>query len=100
MHIKLPKGTSVYVFGSYLNTDFPNDLDILCLYNPYSCHPKYVFKKYQSMIKYLESFSGLKVDITFLTYKEEIESGFLAMSNAVPVVKCKKLAGIQWINKK
>lgn len=98
MRIKLPKNMSIYVFGSYLNTDFPNDLDILCLYNPYNCHPKDVFEKYQYIVESIHSFSGLKVDITFLTYKEEIESMFLAISNAVPAINCKKLAGIEWID--
>ncbi|WP_147270548.1 hypothetical protein [Marinomonas foliarum] len=91
MLTKLPEGTEVYVFGSFINTASPNDLDILFLYDPSKCLPQNAYKEHLSFIEYLEVCSELKVDATLLTYEEQLESNFLAISKAIPVNECEEL---------
>lgn len=91
MHTKLPEGTSVYVFGSFLNTRFPNDLDILFLYDPNKCLPQNAYREHRSYIEHLKVCSGLTVDATLLTYDEQRQSDFLSISKAVLATECDEL---------
>ena len=36
----LPEGSLAFVFGSFLRSDAPSDLDVLLLYDPEICDPK------------------------------------------------------------
>ena len=91
MLTKLPEGTTAYVFGSFINTEFPNDLDILFLYDPSKCLPQNAYKEHLSFIEYLKVCSGLPVDVTLLTYDEQRQSNFLAKSKAILTTECEEL---------
>lgn len=83
MHIKLPDNTKVYVFGSYLYSDQPNDLDILVVYDPLVIHPSKAYEEFKPMFICLEYLIGLKVDSTLLTVAELEQSEFLGITNAI-----------------
>lgn len=91
MHIKLPKGSTAYVFGSFLSSNNPRDLDILLLYDPRQCPPIDAYKSHKEFISYLQDRSGLKVDATLLTYREQKEVDFIYKSKAIEISKCAEL---------
>lgn len=85
MPIKLPKNTRIYVFGSYLNVNNPNDLDLLIEYDPKFVNPAIAYKKYKKLMKPLRTQIKLDIDLTLLTFKEIEETKFLNKSKAVNI---------------
>ena len=91
MLTKLPEGTTAYVFGSFISAEFPNDLDILLLYDPSRCLPQNAYKEHLNFVEYLRVCSGLPVDVTLLTYDEQQQSNFLVVSKAILATECEEL---------
>lgn len=82
---KLPKGTKTYVFGSYLHSTNPSDVDILVIYNEKYCPPCNAYKTIHSIIQKLEFLLGYKVDLVLLTETEEKNTNFLKSVSYIPL---------------
>jgi predicted nucleotidyltransferase len=78
---KLPKGTKTYVFGSYLHSNNPSDIDVLVIYDEKHCLPCDAYKTIYSIIQKLESQLGYKIDLVLLTETEEKSVNFLNSIN-------------------
>jgi len=83
----MPEGSQAYVFGSFLTTDQPEDIDVLILYDPSVCPPEGAYSAHALFAKNLRQLSGLPVDLTLLTYEEERSSRFIQDTKAVPIRK-------------
>ena len=66
----------VYLFGSNLNTNKPNDVDILLVYEK-SKVKDVKFEKAKVKKVLSDSLKGLEIDLTTLNQCELIETGFL-----------------------
>jgi predicted nucleotidyltransferase len=82
---ELPDGTEVYVFGSYLDTVEPEDIDILVVYDEHACHPKNAFVTYKLLLQQIENILSYKVDLTLLTKKEERSLRFKDRVKCLPI---------------
>ena len=80
-----PLNTMWYIFGSYLHSDSPSDIDLLVVYDPLEVHPKDVAKYCKPLFAAIEQAISLKVHSTILTYSEEREAEFVERSKAVPL---------------
>lgn len=66
--------TKVYIFGSSINNEHPNDIDLLLIYEDY----KDVLQNEKNYISlFLEKLLKLPIDITILSEKELKETRFL-----------------------
>jgi predicted nucleotidyltransferase len=81
----LPSASRAYVFGSFLTTGQPQDIDILVNYDPVICPPADAYEAHTDFIDYMQESFGLRVDLTLLTYEEEQSSGFIQATGAVPI---------------
>lgn len=94
MLINLPKNSKVYIFGSALYSDKPNDLDVLIVYDPGCVHPKDVYNVYDNFLMSLSKRHNLKTDVTFLTINENLSDGFVdrvkAMEYEIAIPKLTK----------
>ncbi|EGR1911382.1 hypothetical protein VCSRO208_1457 [Vibrio cholerae] len=82
-----PLNTKWYIFGSYLHSDSPSDIDLLVVYDPQEVHPKDVTKHCKPLFDAIEQAISLKVHSTILTCSEERESEFVERSKALPLEK-------------
>lgn len=65
----------MYLFGSILNNNItPNDIDILLIY---SKKTRTIVNEINTICLILERVSGLPIDLTVLSMKEEAEINFL-----------------------
>lgn len=71
MPIKLPKNCLFYIFGSFLFSKFPNDLDLIIVYDPAFYKSETVDIDLIPFIKKLEFYFNLKVDF-YLFSSDEI----------------------------
>lgn len=78
-----PLNTKWYIFGSFLHSDSPSDIDLLVVYDPLEVHPKNVTKHCKPLFAAIEQAISLKVHSTILTCSEEQESEFVERSKAV-----------------
>ncbi|MBL1213732.1 MAG: hypothetical protein D8M61_10340 [Ignavibacteriae bacterium] len=92
MPIKLPKNTRIYVFGSYLTVDNPNDLDILIVYDPKFVNPAIAYRKYKKLMNPLRTQTRLDLDLTLFTFMELEETEFLIKSKAVDIKQIPELS--------
>ncbi|WP_133511228.1 nucleotidyltransferase domain-containing protein [Candidatus Thiosymbion oneisti] len=83
MHTKLPKNTKVYIFGSWLTSENPSDLDVLVVYDPMHCNPSDAYLRLNPLLRDLVKLTGLRVHPTMLTYSEQEETGFVAEVDAM-----------------
>jgi hypothetical protein len=77
MHIATPDGTTLYIFGSALHSQTPQDLDVLVVYDPARVSPLTVYEQMQSTFLELRKRTGLSVHPTLLALTEALESRFL-----------------------
>lgn len=83
MRIKIPDGSTLYLFGSFLKSQVPNDLDILVVYDPEVCPPESVYQYHRSMVINLSAAYSLRVHATFLTPSEQCATDFISRTGAV-----------------
>jgi hypothetical protein len=79
----LPSSSVVYLFGSFLNSSAPNDLDVLIVYDPQFCAPARAYELHGSFVNRLRKIAGIAVHTTFLTADEERECNFINDTGAV-----------------
>jgi hypothetical protein len=83
MHTKLPDNTRTYVFGSWLTSERPADLDVLIVYDPVHCDPSDAYSRLSPLLSYLEELTGLKAHATILSHSEQEDAGFVAKVGAI-----------------
>jgi len=80
-----PDGSEVYVFGSSLTSDEASDLDILVLYDPEICSPAKTYEYHNEMFRQIEKCCEVQLDVTLLTFNEELQLAFIQRENAIPL---------------
>jgi len=71
--------TEVYIFGSIVkNSKFPNDIDLLLVYEKYT---KEIENQKNKIDEFLKTLSNLAIDITLLSEQELTETRFLEKLN-------------------
>jgi hypothetical protein len=68
---KLPNGAEIYVFGSSLWRQHPNDVDVLVVYDPTICPPENAHSSVAESIRSLADALGRPIHMTLLTRQEE-----------------------------
>lgn len=71
---KYPNCNEVYLFGSFLYKEFPNDIDILVVYDDSECD---INTQLDMLSTQIETVSNLPVDMTALSKGEMKEISFL-----------------------
>ena len=81
----LPKASTAYLFGSFLNSASPNDIDVLLVYDPEVCEPALAYELHKDFVDRLQTAVGIDVHVTLLTKDEERDCHFVEDSCAVPI---------------
>ncbi|PLT31511.1 nucleotidyltransferase domain-containing protein [Peribacillus deserti] len=81
----VPEDIDIYIFGSFLISEYPKDVDLIVIYDSNIYTGKNIFDKCLNLINQIETKSGLPVDVTYLSIIEEIEIGFLKIVNAMSI---------------
>lgn len=82
---KVPDNIDVFIFGSYLNSENPKDVDLIVIYDSNIYTGKSIFDNCLNLINQIKEISGLSVDVTYLSINEEIETKFLKFVNAISI---------------
>jgi predicted nucleotidyltransferase len=80
---RLPESSIAYIFGSFLSSASPSDIDVLVVYDTETCPPDLAYELHRDFINQLRSSVGLDVHITLLTKSEERGSDFINDSGAI-----------------
>lgn len=83
MRIRIPKGSTLFLFGSILKSQAPNDLDLLVVYDPELCPPELAYTYHRCMVDDMAAAYGLPIHATFLTPSEQRATDFIARTCAV-----------------
>lgn len=83
MRIGIPEGSTLFLFGSILKSQAPNDLDILVVYDPELCPPELAYTYHCSMVDDLAAAFGLPIHPMFLTPSEQRATDFISRTSAV-----------------
>lgn len=73
-----PNCKAVFLFGSFLRQKFPNDIDLLIVYDDSDCNINYQIDELSLLV---ESVSMYSVDVTALSENELKETSFLERLN-------------------
>lgn len=74
-----PSCVEIYLFGSFLKKNNPNDIDMLVIYDDFDCGV--VINQIDKLVELIESVSDCPVDMTALTRAEMKEIAFLNRLN-------------------
>jgi predicted nucleotidyltransferase len=80
---RLPAGSKAYVFGSFLRSNSPRDLDILIVYDQDICPPPQAYQKHQMFLSCLGEHLAIPIDVTLLTKEEVLSSRFIEDTGAI-----------------
>jgi len=80
----LPKSSTAYVFGSFLRSNSPRDLDVLIVYDQRLCAPSEAYRYHDDFIRQIQSVVNIDVDVTLLTQEEVKSSRFIENTDAIP----------------
>ena len=75
---RFPNCVEVYLFGSFLTNNYPNDIDVLVIYDDSECC---VTQQLNSLMELIENIAVYPVDMTALTVAEKRETAFLEKLN-------------------
>lgn len=81
--IRIPDSSRLYIFGSALISLYPNDLDVLVIYDPLACSPREAYHAHREMVLDLENLFSLPVHLTLLTPTEESGTDFIQRTGAL-----------------
>ena len=81
--IRIPRESKLYIFGSALSSDYPNDLDVLVIYDPSACPPQVAYSFHREAMLDLEASFHMPVHITLLTPSEESGTEFIKRTGAI-----------------
>ncbi|MEK3836541.1 nucleotidyltransferase domain-containing protein [Paenibacillus sp. FSL R7-0128] len=82
---KVPENIDVYVFGSYIISERPNDVDLIIIYDSNIYSGTNIYNVCLSLLKEIKEKSGLPVDATYLSINEEIETQFVEFVKAISI---------------
>lgn len=82
---KVPDKIDIFIFGSYLNSENPKDVDLIVIYDSNIYTGNSIFDNCLNLINQIKEKCGLPVDVTYLSINEEIETRFLKIVNAMPI---------------
>jgi predicted nucleotidyltransferase len=80
-----PINSEVYVFGSYLSSPSPDDIDILIVYDQGECDAAHAFERHSNLMQEISLRFNLRVDAALLTKTEEAECSFVSRSGAINI---------------
>ncbi|WP_172619620.1 nucleotidyltransferase domain-containing protein [Paenibacillus alvei] len=75
----------VFIFGSYISSEKPNDIDLLIIYDSNFFPRKSIYEYCSNLINQIEEKCGLPVDVTYLSINEEIENRFVEFVKAISI---------------
>ena len=75
--------TGLYLFGSYLKSVDPHDIDLLWLYNKMEMSPESIMVLVNERESFMEARLPLPIHHTILSIAEEMETGFLESVDGV-----------------
>lgn len=90
---KVPKHTDIYVFGSILRTNNPNDLDIIIVYDSIVYPFATIYDSSKDLITSLHEKFNIRVHVTYLSYMELKQSTFINDVGAITLMKFLKQYG-------
>ncbi|NEW06861.1 hypothetical protein GK047_12680 [Paenibacillus sp. SYP-B3998] len=77
-----PEHIDFFIFGSYLYSVNPNDVDLIVIYDSHIYNGTNIFYECFKLINLIEETLGLPVDVTYLSIDEEIETQFVKIVEA------------------
>lgn len=83
MSPEMPDWANVFVFGSALRAENPNDLDLLVVYDPVVCPPKQARDRAEALASELTRDIGLQPHVVVLTKSEEQNVRFVQSEECV-----------------
>jgi len=89
--IEVPNDIEVFVFGSVLISDSPNDLDIIIIYDNGVISSRDIYKYTSNFIENLSGVTDLFIDITYLTKSENENIDFVNLVSAISLLEFLKL---------
>lgn len=75
-----------------LTSDFPNDLDILVVYDPFVCPPQDAYSFHRETVLDLKDYYRLPVHVTLLTSSEESGTEFIKRTGAIDF-----MVAVRWL---
>jgi len=82
---RVPKDIDIYIFGSYINSEKPNDVDLIIIYDSNIYAKNSIYDYCSNIINQIKEKSRLPIDVTFLSIKEEIEIQFVEFVEAISI---------------
>jgi hypothetical protein len=79
-----PAFSSAYIFGSFLHSDSPHDLDLLIIYDDRLCPPSDAYRLHVEFVQQVHTVLCLDIHLTLLTQQEEQGCGFIEDTGAIP----------------
>lgn len=79
------KQVDIYIFGSFLNSMKPNDIDLIVIYDSTVYKRDSIYVYCLELINQIKQKTGLPVDVTYLSTDEEIDTRFIEIVNAVSI---------------
>lgn len=70
MHTKLPKNCEIFIFGSFIYSQNPADLDIIIVYDNVDYSSKTIYNKILPFLNYLKFVFKLEVDFYLFSSTE------------------------------
>lgn len=83
--MQYPSLSQIYVFGSYLRSDAPADIDLLIVYDISECLPSEAHQRHKALLQEIQARFRLQVHAILLTQREESEIAFVSDTEAVPL---------------
>ena len=80
----LPERSLAFVFGSFLTSGAPSDLDVLLLYDPATCDPREAYRAHATVLDAVKRLVRVPVDVTLLTHMEAHGCRFIELTGCVP----------------
>lgn len=77
------QGINLYLFGSAIYKDLPEDLDVLMVYPINQVNISFALDMKNILLEYLIHISLLKVDLLLLSSEEETEVNFIEREKAI-----------------
>lgn len=77
----------LFIFGSWLNSKTPGDLDLLFVYDETVCSPQAAVAVRYALKKCGASLGFRDIDVVLLSRAESMQCGFIESEGAVPLQK-------------
>lgn len=79
------KQVDIYIFGSFLSSMKPNDIDLIVIYDSTVYKRDSIYWYCLNLIDQIRQKTGLPVDVTYLSTDEEVDNRFVETVNAVSI---------------